>query len=77
VGVASADIRSRERTVVTSAESADPFTALGMTAGADPFTALGMTAAVIPSERSESRDLHLRSESRDLHLAFERRVLRP
>jgi bifunctional non-homologous end joining protein LigD len=44
------------------ARSADPSTALGMTAGADPSTALGMTAtlpgAVIPSERSESRDPH-------------------
>ena len=42
-----------------------------MTAGADPSTSLGMTAVVdatarvIPSERSESRDLH--SPSRDLH----------
>src|SRR6185369_4123058 len=27
-------------------------------AGADPSTSLGMTTAVIPSERSESRDLH-------------------
>jgi bifunctional non-homologous end joining protein LigD len=31
---------------------------LGMTASADPSTAPGMTAAVIPSERSESRDPH-------------------
>ncbi|HEU4722941.1 MAG TPA: hypothetical protein VFS59_16390, partial [Gemmatimonadaceae bacterium] len=43
--------------------------------GADPSTSLGMTASVIPSERSESRDLHTavipseRSESRDLHTA--------
>ena len=46
----------------------DPSTALGMTAEADPSTALGMTSGVIlserraplviPSERSESRDLH-------------------
>ena len=40
---------------------------------ADPSTALGTTQTVIPSERSESRDLHSdvipseRSESRDLH----------
>jgi hypothetical protein len=27
-------------------------------AGADPSTSLGMTTGVIPSERSESRDLH-------------------
>jgi hypothetical protein len=31
-----------------------------MTAGADPSTAFGMTAGVIPSERSESMDLHLK-----------------
>jgi len=43
------------------------------TRSADPSTVLGMTVGVIPSERSESRDLHLgvipseRSESRDLH----------
>jgi hypothetical protein len=30
-----------------------------ITRRADPSTALGMTSAVIPSERSESRDLHL------------------
>jgi len=29
--------------------------------GADPSTALGMTKGVIPSERSESRDLHSRT----------------
>jgi hypothetical protein len=52
-------------------EGADPSTALGMTEGADPSTALGMTGkcgslaslgmtgTVIPSERRESRDLHL------------------
>jgi lactate permease len=32
---------------------------VGTTASADPSTSLGMTAGVIPSERSESRDLHL------------------
>src|SRR5687768_14766451 len=38
--------------------SADPSTALGMMVSADPSTALGMTPPVIPSERTESRDLH-------------------
>jgi protein ImuB len=32
--------------------------------GADPSTALGMTKGVIPSERSESRDLHSRAPRR-------------
>jgi bifunctional non-homologous end joining protein LigD len=55
---------------VRSTEGADPSTSLGMTSSADPSTSLGMTEgklgmtagaprhAVIPSERSESRDLH-------------------
>jgi bifunctional non-homologous end joining protein LigD len=38
--------------------SADSSTSLGMAESADPSTALGMTTVVIPSERSESRDLH-------------------
>src|SRR5688572_6066085 len=53
-----ADKRPDECERARGAEGTDPSTALGMTEGADPSTALGMTADVIPSERSESRDLH-------------------
>jgi hypothetical protein len=38
---------------------ADPSTSPGMTGKCRSLASLGMSSAVIPSERSESRDLHL------------------
>ena len=56
-------MRALGNTMAVSALDLPGFGGSRPSASADPSTSLGMTAHVIPSERSESRDLHSRALS--------------